>query len=194
MLTCWLFGIYIAFALLYIDSCYHVHLYIFAYICMYLFCMAACCMITLFLYDACLVIIVYWLYWHVDYIDWFSYLLLHSDSFYCIIILLSLTCIFSFLYISFILASLILFVVYYFVYILLILSLPSLCVDISDIHFLCMIAWCMTALLLCNACVVCLCGTHIYPLISKSLVSVDLVFLDLIFDMRFVTLFALRSS
>ena len=168
----------------------------FVYICLYLyvsFCMAACYMITLFLYVACLVIIVHWLYWHVDYIDWFSYLLLHSDSSYCMIILLSLTCIFSFLYI-FILASLILFVVYCFVYILFILSLPSLCVDISDIHFLCMIAWCMTALLLCDACVVCLCGTHIYPLISKSLVSIDLVFLDLIFDMRFVTLFALRSS
>ena len=78
--------------------------------------------------------------------------------------------------------------------ILFILSLPSLCVDRSDIHVLCMIALCMTAFLLCDACIVCLYGTHIYPLTSNSLVSVDLVFLDLIFDSRLVTLFALRPS
>ena len=70
----------------------------------------------MFICDACLVIIVHGRCWHVDYIDWFSYLLLHSDSSYCMIILLSLTCIFSFLYISFILTWLILFVLYYLVY------------------------------------------------------------------------------
>ena len=63
--------------------------------------------------------------------------------------------------------------------ILLIIFLPSLCVDMSDIHVICMTAWCMTALLLCDACIACLRGTHIYSLTSNSLVSVDLVFLDL---------------
>ena len=56
LLTWWLFYIYIACALLYNESCYHVCSYIFAYIYMYLFYMAACCMITFFLYDACLVV------------------------------------------------------------------------------------------------------------------------------------------
>ena len=54
--------------------------------------------------------------------------------------------------------------------------------------------YCMTTLLLCDACVAYLCGTHIYPFISNSLVLVDLVPLDLVFDMRLVTLFALRLS
>ena len=53
---------------------------------------------------------------------------------------------------------------------------------------------CMTTLLLCDACVAYLSGTHIYPFISNSLVLVDLVPLDLVFDMRLVTLFALRLS
>ena len=97
------------------------------------------------------------------------------------IILLSFTCIFSFLYISFILTRLILFIVYFvylnifFVYLsCLSCFLPSLCVDMSDIPIICMIAWCMIALLLCDACIVCLCGTHIYPLTSNFLLSVDL--------------------
>ena len=34
--------------------------------------------------------------------------------------------------------------------------------------------------------ITCLCGTHTYPLISKSLVSANIVFLDLVFDMRLV--------
>ena len=95
----------------------------------------------MFICDACLVIIVHWRCSHVDYINWLSYLLLHSDSSCCMIILLSLTCIFSFLYISFILVWLILFIVYYLAYlnllcyipILLIIFLLSLCVDMSDI-------------------------------------------------------------
>ena len=36
-----------------------------------------------------------------------------------------------------------------------------------------------------------LCRTHTYPLISKFLVSVELVSFDLVFDMRLVVLFAL---
>ena len=78
--------------------------------------------------------------------------------------------------------------------ILFIIFSPSLCVDMSDIPVICMTVWCMTAILLCDACIVCLCGTHIYPFTSNSLDSVDLVSLDLIFDMRLVTLFALRPS
>ena len=78
--------------------------------------------------------------------------------------------------------------------ILFIISLPSLCVDMSDISIICMTVWYMTALLLCDACLVCLCGAHIYPFTSNSLVSVDLISLDIVFDMRLVTLFALRSS
>ena len=78
--------------------------------------------------------------------------------------------------------------------ILLIIFLPSLCVDMDDIPVICMTVWCMTALLLCDACIACLCGTHIFPLTSNSLVSVDLVSLDRVFDMRLVALFALRPS
>ena len=119
-----------------------------------------------------------------------------------IIILLSLTCIFSFLYISFILAWLILFIIYYLVYlnILFILViylscfLLSLCVDMNDIPVICLTTCYMTTLFLHDACIVCLCDAHIYPITSNSLVSVDLVSLDLIFDMRLVTLFALWLS
>ena len=75
--------------------------------------------------------------------------------------------------------------------ILIIIFLPSLCVDMSDILVICMTAWCMTTILLCDACIAYLCGTHIYPLTSNSLVLVDLISLDLVFDMRLVTLFAL---
>ena len=56
---------------------------------------------------------------------------------------------------------------FYYIPILFILSLPNLCVDMSDINVLC-----MTALLLCNACVFCLCGSHFYPLTYNPLVSV----------------------
>ena len=52
----------------------------------------------------------------------------------------------------------------------------------------------MTVIILCDACIACLCGTHIYPLTSNFLVSVDFVSLDFVFDMRLVTLFALRPS
>ena len=55
-MTWWLFCICIACALLYIESCYHVCLYIFSYVCMYLFYMIVCCMITFFLYNSCLVV------------------------------------------------------------------------------------------------------------------------------------------
>ena len=72
--------------------------------------------------------------------------------------------------------------------------LPSLCVDMSDIHVLCMTVWCIIALLLCDACVACLCGSHIYSLTSNSLVSVNLVSIDLVFDMRLVAMFVLRPS
>ena len=75
-------------------------------------------------------------------------------------------------------------------YILFFLScfLLSLCVDMDDIPVLCLTACCMTTLLLCDACVACPCGAHIYPLTSNSLVSVDFVSLDLTFDMRLITL------
>ena len=66
--------------------------------------------------------------------------------------------------------------------------LLSLCVDMDGIPVLCLIACCMTTLLLCDACVACPCGAHIYPLTSNSLISVDFVSLDLTFDTRLVTL------
>ena len=50
-------------------------------------------------------------------------------------------------------------------------------------------AYCMTSLFLHDACVACLCGSHTYPLISNSVVSVELVSLDLVFDMRLIALF-----
>ena len=155
--------------------------------------------------DACLVIIVHWRCSHVDYIDWFSYILLHSDSSCCMIILLSLTCIFSFFYISFILVWLILYIVYYLVYLnilfILVIYLSWLsysclaCVYIWVMYLL--FAWLLGSWLLffrVSAWVACLCGTDIYPLTSNSLVSVKLVSLDLVFDMRLVTLFALQPS
>ena len=43
-------------------------------------------------------------------------------------------------------------------------------------------------ILLCDACVVCPCGHTSIFFTSKSLVSVDFVSLDLVFDMRLVTL------
>ena len=52
----------------------------------------------------------------------------------------------------------------------------------------------MTAILLCDAYIACLSGTHIYPLTSNFLVSVDFVSLDFVFDMTLVTLFVLRPS
>ena len=62
----------------------------------------------------------------------------------------------------------------------------SMCADMSDIHVLC-----MTAIFLCDACVACLCGSHIYSLTSNSLVLVNLVSLDLVFDMKLVASFVL---
>ena len=50
---------------------------------------------------------------------------------------------------------------------------------------LCIIGCCMTPSTWLPA--TCLCGTHLYPLISKSLVIVDLVSLVLIFYVRLVT-------
>ena len=56
--------------------------------------------------------------------------------------------------------------------------LLSLCVDLDDILVVCSITSYMTSLILHDACVACLCGSHTYPLISNSLVSVELVSLD----------------
>ena len=57
----------------------------------------------------------------------------------------------------------------------------GLCVDLDDIYMLCMIAWCMTALFLHDACVTYLCGSHIYPLTFNPLVSIISFILVLIF-------------
>ena len=56
----------------------------------------------------------------------------------------------------------------------------SLCVDLDDIYLFCMmfVAWLLSFCVI--AWVTCLCGTHTYPLISKSLVLVDLVFWGLV--------------
>ena len=70
--------------------------------------------------------------------------------------------------------------------------LLRLLIDLDYIYLFCMTAWCMIALLLCDACVACLCEALTYPHISNSLVLVELVSLDLIFHMRLVALFALR--
>ena len=57
VLTWWLFSIHIACVLLYIDSCYHVCLYIFVYVCIYLFWIIVYYMTTIFLHDDCLCLI-----------------------------------------------------------------------------------------------------------------------------------------
>ena len=85
--------IYIACSLLYIDSCYHVCLYIFAYVCMYLFCMIVYCTTTIFLHDDCLRLIVMFNY------DIYMFIILID----AMIILLTLICIFTLLYILFVL-------------------------------------------------------------------------------------------
>ena len=123
-------------------------------------------------------------HWHVDYIDWSFRLSSYIDSPYCMITLLTLTHTFFLLLISFILTWLILLVVYYHDY----------HVDLDDLFLFCVIAWCMTTLFLHDACIAYLIGSHTYPFISNSLVSVELVFLDLVFHMSFLALFALRLS
>ena len=75
------------------------------------------------------------------------------------------------------------------IFILLILFLLSFCVNMTDILVCCMIAFCMIVLILCDACIACLCGTHIYLFTSNFLVSVNFVSFDLVFDMRLVALF-----
>ena len=57
-------------------------------------------------------------------------------------------------------------------FILIIIFLFSLCADMDDILVLFLTAYCMTTLLLYDACVACLCGSHIYPLTFDPLVSV----------------------
>ena len=107
-------------------------------------------------------------HWHANDIDWFSWLSYHMDFALAMIILLILTCMFILLYISFFLViesfvcilswsylsmlSLLLFI--------LIVILPfSLCVDMDDIFVLCLMACCMTALLLCD-CMLLVCVGH----------------------------------
>ena len=128
----------------------------------------------------------YWLFLLFDYLTFLDmYILIFVylvhigviDSLYCILSYLSQHIVYS-----------------CYIPILLIIFLPGLCVNMSDIPVICMTTWCMIAILLCDACITCLCGTHIYPLSSNSLVSVDLVSIDFVFDMRLVTLFALRPS
>ena len=92
-------------------------------------------------------------------------LMILIDYALAMIILLTLTCTFFLLLISFILTWLILLVVYYLdyhgacypclIFISIIILLPSLCVDMSDIHVLCMTICCMTFLLPCG-CMSCL--------------------------------------
>ena len=94
VLTWWLFSIHIACALLYIDSCYHVCLYIFVYVCIYLFCMIVYYMTTIFLHDYCLCLIAMISY-DID------TLMILIDSL-AMIILLVLICIFTLLYILFV--------------------------------------------------------------------------------------------
>ena len=53
--------------------------------------------------------------------------------------------------------------------------LCSLCVALDDIFAHCLIACCMTTFFCLTACLVCLCRTHMYPLISNSLVSINFV-------------------
>ena len=176
MLTWWLFCIHITCALLYIESCYHVYSYIFAYVYVYLFRMTVCCMITIFFFMLYVWLLLFFRDVHM--------LIISIDSLtcFCLVTLLVvwLSCfpwhVYSHFCIShsswhdwFYLLYTILFVSTYcpfcYIPILFILSLPSLCLDMSDIP-----VFCMTALLLCD--VVCLYRSHIYPLTSNPLVSV----------------------
>ena len=107
------------------------------------------------------------------------------------IILFILTCVSSLLLVLFILIcwfSLLYIILIIFKHVILIayssrLShfLLSLCVDVDDISVLCMTVCCMTSLILHDACIACLCWTHIYPLTSNFLVLVDFVSFDLVF-------------
>ena len=60
--------------------------------------------------------------------------------------------------------------------------LLRLCVDMDDILVLCMIDCCMTTHLLLDCMLLVYVGTHIYPLISNSLVSVDYVSFVVVID------------
>ena len=71
--------------------------------------------------------------------------------------------------------------------------LLRLCVDMDDIPALCMTAYCMTTFLL-HLLVACLCGVHMYPLISKPLVSVDFVSLGFVFAVGDLLLIACFST
>ena len=120
-------------------------------------------------------------HWHVDYIDWSFRLSLHINSSGCMITLLTLTCTLFSLHISFIFTCLILSCILSWL-LLSTLSLP----DIFRLAYVWIwmiytyfawlsIAWHLSFRVI--AWVACLCGTHTYPLISKSLISVDIIFL-----------------
>ena len=115
----------------------------------------------MFICDACLVIIVHWKCSHVDYDDWsfcHDYPAHFNIYVHIVIYLVRLD-------------MLILFVVYYldpflvcysyYISILLSYSFSKFCVNMTDILMSCVIAWCMTAIFLCDVCTTCLCGTHI---------------------------------
>ena len=149
----WLFCISIACVLLYITSYCHVHLCISAYVCIYLFYITVCFMITIFLHDACLVIMFAWdidiLITLIDslaylsiltlFIVWLSYLSWHMYSHCCISssswYVDFLCCILSWLFFSMLFISLILF-------------LLSLCVDMDDIPITWLLFFCLMHVLL----------------------------------------------
>ena len=66
--------------------------------------------------------------------------------------------------------------------------IPSLrlCVDLDDVPIFCMIECYMTLISFARSHVACLCGRHMYPLISKPLVSIDSVSFDYVFERKLV--------
>ena len=187
--------IYIACSLLYIDSYYHVCLYIFAYVCMYLFCMIVYYMTTIFLHDDCLRLIVMFNY------DIYMFIIL--IDFFAMIILLTLLCIFTLLYILFVLT-------HWFSFCSLLWSFLACYLFILYTHLVYPVScWlmCRNGLYICYLydcllhdcsslcdCMLLVCVGHTSIPLSPAPFSVDLVSLDLVFDMKLVVLFVFRSS
>ena len=136
----------------------------------------------------CMIIVYAWLLWSVMILTRWWYWLIHLPWLSCSFWYVYLHYCISYLsrYIDFLYCTLfwsffiMLFILVVYLYCLA-CFLFGLHVDMDDIFVLRMTVYYMTSLLLCDACIACLCGTHIYPFISNSLVSIDLVSLDLVF-------------
>ena len=169
------------YILILVIMCVCIYLFMFVYIYFELLC-------TTWLLFFCMMIVYAWLLWSVMILTRWWYWLIHLPLLSCSFWYVYLHYCISYLsrYIDFLYCTLfwsffiMLFILVVYLYCLSCFFF-GLHVDMDDIFVLRMTVYYMTSLLLCDACIACLCGTHIYPFISNSLVSIDLVSLDLVF-------------